>query len=174
MARRIHYRYHRADKPPLQVDQWLILERPDVKALLQDAYSGPPLVVGETIILEPAAPIVWFVFPERWYDIGRFHLADGTCTGWYTNLTHPVVMLDDCWEATDLFLDLWTPVVGDAVWLDQDELEHATRNRVLDRATRQRVDNERALIEFQRQRGAWPPQITRDIDLSQARQLRGR
>ena len=168
----IHYEYHRPGKPSAAYDQWLVLDRPDLKTLFQEAYVGPPLTVGDAVIQEPGAPMVWFVFPERWYDIGRFHLADGTFTGWYTNLTRPVEMSGDRWSATDLFLDLWSPTAGRSVWLDQDDLERATRNRTLDRATRQRIDNERALIELQLRLGTWPPPVTRYIDLAQVKQLR--
>ena len=30
---------------------------------------------GTRIVLEPGAPVVWFTYPGRWYDVGRFHLA---------------------------------------------------------------------------------------------------
>jgi predicted RNA-binding protein associated with RNAse of E/G family len=172
MSTRIHYQYHRPGKPPVAYDQWLVLDRPDAKVLLQEDYRGPAVTAGKSIIHDPGAPMVWFVFPEKWYDIGRFHLADHTFTGWYTNLTRPVEINGDRWSATDLYLDFWTPASGDPVWLDEPELELATRNKTLDRATRLRIDNERALIELQARLGAWPPQITRDIDLAQARRLR--
>jgi len=161
----IHYAYHRPGKPSVVYQQWLVLDRPDVKTLFLERCAGPPLTVGGAVIQEPDAPVIWFVFPDKWYDVGRFHLADGRFTGWYTNLTKPVEIRGDRWSATDLFLDLWTPASGQPLWLDQDELERATRERALDRATRQRVDNERALIDFQVKLAEWPPQITRDIDL---------
>ena len=171
MAPRVHYAYHRPGKQSAVYDQWLVLDRPDMKVLLQDDCGGPAITAGETVIHQPGAPMIWFVFPEKWYDIGRFHLADGTFTGWYTNLTKPVEINGDRWSATDLFLDLWTPATGGTVWLDEQDLERATRDKTLDRATRQRIDNERALIELQVKLGTWPPQITRDIDLAQARRL---
>ncbi len=170
---RIRYTYHRPGKPSAVFDQWLVLDRPDVKVLLQDEYHGPPLRAGDALIQEPGAPMVWFVFPGRWYDIARFHLRDGSFTGWYTNLTKPVEIAEDRWSATDLLLDLWTPVTGGSVWLDEPELDDATRAGTIDRVTRQRINNERALIELQLKLGAWPPPITRDLDLAQTRRLRG-
>lgn len=170
---RVRYTYHRPGKPSAIYDEWLVLDRPDVKVLLQDQYRGPGLLAGDERIQESGAPMVWFVFPERWYDIARFHLLDGTFTGWYTNLTTPVRISGDSWSATDLFLDLWTPMTGGSMWLDETDLETATRAGTIDRVTRQRIDNERALIELQLKLGAWPPPITRDIDLAQALRLRG-
>lgn len=168
----IRYRYRRPGKPTTVYDQWLVLDRPDLKVLLQDAYQGDALTVGGTIVLERGAPIVWFVFPEKWHDVGRFHLADGTFTGWYTNLTTPIEMAGADWSAGDLFLDLWTPASGPSVWLDVDEFEAAFKAKRLDAATRRRALNERTMIDLQLASGDWPPAVARDIDLRQARSLR--
>ena len=43
---------------------------------------------------------------------------------------------------------------------------------MIDAATKQRVLNERALIEMQLRTGSWPPPVARDIDLEQARLLK--
>jgi len=172
MATRVRYRYRRPGKPTTVYDPWLVLDRPDLKVLLQDAYQGNALTVRDATVLERGAPIVWFVFPEKWHDIGRFHLADGTFTGWYTNLTTPIEMTGAEWSAGDLFLDLWTPPNAPSVWLDADEFEAAFKAKRLDAATRRRALNERAMIDLQVASGDWPPRVTRDIDLDRARRLR--
>jgi len=172
MSSRIRYRYRRPGKPTTVYDQWLVLDRPDLKVMLLDAYAGDPLAVRGANVLERGAPIVWFIFPEKWYDVGRFHLADGSFTGWDTNLTTPVEMTQVDWSAGDLFLDLWTPLNGPSVWLDEDEFEAAFKAKRLDAATRRRALNERAIIDLQVASGDWPPPVTRDIDLTQARSLR--
>ncbi|HLB38230.1 MAG TPA: DUF402 domain-containing protein [Gemmatimonadales bacterium] len=172
MASKIRYQYRRPGKPTTVYDQWLVLDRPDLKVMLLDAYAGEPVRVGDDTVLERGAPIVWFVFPETWHDIGRFHRADDTFTGWYTNLTTPISMAGTAWSAGDLFLDLWTPVAGPSVWLDEDEFEAAFRAKRLDAATRRRALNERAIIDLQVAGGEWPPRVARDIDLAQARRLR--
>jgi predicted RNA-binding protein associated with RNAse of E/G family len=172
MVAKIRYHYRRPGKPTTVYDQWLVLDRPDLKVMLLDRFAGEPFRVGGATVLEPGASIVWFVFPETWHDVGRFHLADDTFTGWYTNLTTPIEMNGTDWSAGDLFLDLWTPPSGPSVWLDQDEFEAAFKARRLDAATRRRALNERAMIELQLSTGNWPPPVTRDIDLAQARRLR--
>lgn len=172
MVRPITYEYRRPGKPVTTYEEWLVLDRPDVKVLLLDPYQGPEVRVGGHVVLEDGAPIVWYVFPEKWHDIGRFHLRDGTITGWYTNLTRPPTVDGDHWIGHDLFLDLWQPVKGPAQWLDEDELRTAAKSRAIDRATEQRVRNERTMIALQLEAGDWPPPIARDIDLAQARALR--
>jgi predicted RNA-binding protein associated with RNAse of E/G family len=169
---RIRYQYRRPGKPTTVYDQWLVLDRPDLKVMLLDRFAGEPFRVNGATVLEPDASIVWFVFPETWHDVGRFHLADDTFTGWYANLTTPIEMRGADWSAGDLFLDLWTPVSGPSVWLDQDEFDSAYRAKRIDAATRRRALNERAMIQLQVTTGQWPPRVTRDIDLAQARRLR--
>lgn len=172
MARSITYRYRRPGRSEQTFEQRLVLDRPDTKVLLTDHYNGERLTVNGRPVLEPSAPIVWYVFPEKWHDIGRFHLADETFTGWYTNLTAPVEIKGDVWSATDMFLDLWQPAEGGtAVWLDEDEFKRAAKDKLIDSTTRQRVRNERTMIALQVDQGIWPPPIARDIDLAQARAL---
>jgi predicted RNA-binding protein associated with RNAse of E/G family len=173
MSRSITYEYRRPGKPVTIYHEWLVLDRPDVKVLLLDPYEGPEVRVGDRLVLQDGAPIVWYVFPDRWYDVGRFHLGDGTPTGWYTNLARPPVLEGERWIGNDLFLDLWQSMDGAAEWLDEDELREAVRGRVIDRATEKRIKNERTMIQFQLDQGDWPPPIAKDIDLGQARSLKG-
>ncbi len=172
MPRAIRYEYRRPGKEVTVYDEWLVLDRPDAKVLLLERYDGPELRRGKDVMLGAGAPIVWYVFPEKWHDIGRFHRADGTLTGWYTNLSKPVEMRGDTWSASDLFLDHWLPRVGEPAWLDEDEFDAAVRSGLIDTATKRRVQNERTIIDLQVSEGAWPPAIARDIDLAQARALK--
>jgi predicted RNA-binding protein associated with RNAse of E/G family len=172
MPQRIIYEYRRPGKATTTYEEWLVLDRPDVKVLLMDPYEGETIVVDGAPILESGAPAVWHVYPERWFDIGAFHLKDGTLTGWYTNLCRPPILEGDHWVGNDLFLDLWQPVSGDHQWLDEDELADAVRTRLIDIPTHKRIKNERTLIELQVSENAWPPAIVRDIGLGQARALK--
>ncbi len=172
MIRQVDVEYRRPGKPPQRFQEWLVLDRPDAKVLLMDPYPGPELRVDGTLIQSSGAPIVWFVFPSKWHDIGRFHLEDGSCTGWYTNLIQPVEFAGDHWVARDLYLDLWQAVDGDARWLDEDEFTTAYANGLIDDLTRRRVLNERNMIDGQRRKSAWPPAIARDVSLDLARALK--
>ncbi len=171
MPNLIRLEYRRPGKQIAVYNEWLVLDRPDVKVLLLDEYDGVELYVDDNVVLETSAPIVWFVFPEKWHDIGRFHLADDTFTGWYTNFCKPVEMNGDHWIGSDLFLDLWQPADGEPAWLDEDELSEAIRTKLIDAQTKRRIENERALIDLQVKQEAWPPAIVRDIDLVQAREI---
>ncbi len=172
MSELIRYEYHRPGKSTSVFHQWLVLDRPDVKVLLSEDFAGADLRAGESVIHQSGAPMIWYVFPEKWHDVGRFHDRDENHTGWYTNLITPVEISTAGWRASDLFLDLWQPVEGDPVWLDADELVEAVEQKVIDAATRKRIQNERVMIDLQIQMGAWPPAVAKDIDLQQARALK--
>ena len=171
MVPSINYEYRRPGKPATHFQEWLVLDRPDVKVLLLEEYAGADVRVDRAPILASGTPVLWYIFPEKWHDIGRFHLSDGTLTGWYTNLCLPIQIGPDRWIGNDLFLDLWQPAEGKPQWLDEDELDQAVRSRLIDPATRRRIQNERAMIDLHVKQDAWPPPVARDIDLAQARTL---
>jgi predicted RNA-binding protein associated with RNAse of E/G family len=171
MSQQIHFEYHRPGIGRTVYDEWLVLDRPDVKVLLQKDYSGPAVDVQGVRILDSGAAMVWFVFPDAWHDIGRFHLGDGTFTGWYTNLCKPVQLEGDTWIGHDLFLDLWQFAEGDLVWLDQEEFDEAVKTGLIDKPLKKQILNQRALIDMQVKLGEWPPPVARDIDLTQAEAL---
>lgn len=164
---RIHY--HRPDRGTTVFVERLVLDRPDVKVTLLADYPGADAYAGDQLILSAGAPIVWFVFPDRCRDVGRFHLADGTFSGWYTNLRAPIRMEGVEWFCTDLFLDHWLPADGSpGQWLDEDELDAARRSGLLDKAELAIVEAERATIRSELGAGRWPPAVARDLDLADA------
>jgi predicted RNA-binding protein associated with RNAse of E/G family len=171
MPTSVHFEYHRPGKEVTVYREELVLDRPDVKVLFQSGFTGDDVTLAGSVILQRDAPIVWFVPVGSWHDIGRFHLKDGTFTGFYTNVSQPVEIGQEKWIGRDLFLDLWQPIRGEHLWLDEDEFADAVKQGLIDQATRRRVLNERSLIDLQVDSGQWPPAIVRDIDLEQVRAL---
>ena len=123
----VHIHYLR---PPDREDvyhQPLLLDRPDVKVTFPAGMAlDLPIRIGEKIVLETGSRVVWFTFPGRWHDIGRFHTADGTFRGYYANILTPPRFEEGCaWYTTDLFLDVWLPPDGTPSVLDRDQFVHA-------------------------------------------------
>lgn len=155
----IRIRYHR---PPDRTEvfiQRLIHRGPDVVVTFLDRTPlRRPAEVGGRVILEDGSPVVWFTFPGAWHDVGRFHLADGTFTGFYANILTPARPLDaDAWETTDLFLDVWLAPGRAPALLDEDEFAEAVAHGWLDgpTATAARAEADRILALAAR--NAWPP-----------------
>ena len=132
-----------------------------------------PVRAGDTVILDPGAPAVWFTFPGVWHDIGRFHRADGTFTGCYANILTPPRMEPGVWHTTDLFLDVWLPVDGPAVLLDQDEFEEARTRGLVDAPTAQRAMDEAHELVGAANQGAWPPDVVTRWTLDAVRERLG-
>lgn len=175
MSRRsvvIHYR-----RPPDRVqcfEQIVVLETPAYTiTYLPGARLERPVRAGGRVILDAGAPVVWFTYPGRWHDIGRFHLADGEFTGYYANLLTPVVMEEGCWETTDLFLDVWAPARGRPELLDRDELEEAEGRGWVDAETALHVREEAAELLAHAADGSWPPREVREWTLERVRERLG-
>jgi predicted RNA-binding protein associated with RNAse of E/G family len=170
---RIEIRYRR---PPDRLDvffQDLVVDGSDFKITLHDPSTlETTLSVGDRVIYEPGAPILWFVFPDAWYDIGRFHLKDGTFTGYYVNLILPPDLSERAWEMYDLCLDIWIDPHGSYQVLDQDEFDEAVDNRWIDPATACRARKELQRIIDELDAGRFPPPPVNEHDLPRARALR--
>lgn len=169
----IHYR-----RPPDRLDvfvQDLVVDTLDLKITLHDPSTlDTELRVGDRVIYEPGAPIVWSVFPGAWHDVGRFHLIDGTLTGFYLNLITPVQIEGGLWRMYDLCLDLWVDAHGGYQVLDQDEFDEAVDRNWIDSETASRARQELAYLIRQIESGTWPSAVVRDYDLQRVRGLAGK
>lgn len=163
----IHYR--RLPDRDRVFKQLLVEETEEYVVTLLDAVplSAPVTVAGEPV-LEPGAPVVWFTYPGRWYDIGRFHLADGRFTGIYANILTPVRMKGDEWETTDLCLDVWAGTDGRVEILDETEFEQAVANGWIDDTSAQQARDEARGLAAAALNGSWPPQHVAEWDLERA------
>jgi predicted RNA-binding protein associated with RNAse of E/G family len=165
---RIHYR-----RPPDRIEifeQHLVHDGPDVKVTLAPAVArAAPIRIAGRTVLEDRSPVVWFTFPGRWHDIGRFHLGDGTFTGLYANVITPVELKGGHrWDTTDLFLDLWVDERGATV-LDRDELDDAVARGWVDEATAARAISEVERMRADAEAVRWPPAVVREWTLERAR-----
>jgi predicted RNA-binding protein associated with RNAse of E/G family len=113
--------------------------------------------------------VVWFTYPGRWHDIGRFHRADGSFTGYYANVLTPVLMTGDRWETTDLCLDVWLGADGRVELLDEEEFAEAVERGWMDAPTARAARHEAEALAEAARAGAWPPPEVRAWDLARAR-----
>jgi predicted RNA-binding protein associated with RNAse of E/G family len=169
----IHYR-----RPPDREEvfqQKVVAETGEyVVTLLEHAMVKQPLVVEGRNVLEPGAPVVWFTYPDRWYDIGRFHLRDGTFTGLYANVLTPVRMSGETWETTDLFLDVWRGEDGLVAVLDEAEFAEAVERNWIDIATATVAREHAETLALAARQGVWPPQHVWEWTLARARRALAR
>ena len=140
-----------------------------VITLLEHADIDRPVTVRGAAVLEHRAPVVWFTFPDRWHDVGRFHTTDGRFTGFYANVLTPVHFLTPVhWETTDLFLDVWLDEQGPEL-LDEAELASALRHGFVAPEHAARARAEAADLIGGALQGTWPPAVCREWTLERAR-----
>jgi len=166
----VHIHYRRPPDREEVFSQRLILDRDDVKVTLaRNLPFDPPIRIQDRVALEQGSDAVWFTFPGKWHDIGRFHRADGTFTGLYANILTPVVIQSESiWHTTDLFLDIWLSPDGVFTVLDGDQLEEAIAEEWISPETARKALGEVARIREVFQAGAWPPSVVEEWTLERA------
>ena len=163
--------YHRPPDREEIFYQKTVLTRKEVIVTLAESITVDlPMTIEEQIVLETGSPIVWFTFPGAWHDIGSFHRADGTFTGFYANVITPVKIEENTWHTTDLYLDLWLSPSGDARLLDEDEFEEAVAQGCIDQPTAHRAREEAENLLDGARQGEWPPPIVKEWTLPQAQE----
>lgn len=171
---RISIRYRRLPDEVTVFDQLLVEDAGEhVVTLLEASPIEKPLRIHGRIVLEPGAPIVWFTYRGLWYDVGRFHLADGTFTGVYANVVTPVRMQENRWETTDLCLDVWKGTDDTVVVLDEEELTEAVEQRWVDRVTASAARETAETLALLARQGEWPPAHVDDWTIEKVRDRLG-
>ncbi len=160
--------YHR---PPDRTDvfrqQLLFADDAVLVTYLAHTPMKRPFVVAGAVGLEDGAPAIWFTFPGRMHDVGRFHSASGEFTGLYANIMQPIERRSRLeWRAVDLFLDVWIPVGGEPRIVDEDELTEAAAKGWIDGQTHAAALAEAAQIVALHREGAWPPAIVNEWTLA--------
>jgi len=168
----VHIDYLRPPDRKEIFTQELLLDGPEVKiTFAQDLPFDPPIRIRGKVALEAGSDAVWFTFPGRWHDIGRFHRADATFTGIYANiLTPPVIHPGGRWETTDLFLDVWVNPAGELTVLDEDQLDEALQRGWITEELALRAREEAGRIVEEHRKGLWPPPVVEEWTLERARQ----
>ena len=113
-------------------DQEILKNDEDLKITLQVLpTSFPPTRLDNSTVLGTGCLLIWYIFPRRWYEIGLFFDQRDVFLGHYINLIRPPTFEVAKWVVEDLYLDVWAPVVGPPMLLDENELDEAvTRGKL--------------------------------------------
>ena len=128
-------------RPPNRVNhfqQQLLYVDDEVIVTSQRVKPSSPIVQNGKTVLDDNFATVWFVFTGLWYDVGKVYNLDNEWTGYYCDIMKPVKRSMDvngkleCFEITDLFLDLWINPDGTYQIQDEDEFEAAIQEGIID------------------------------------------
>ncbi len=128
--------------------------------------------MGEDIVLEEGASLLWFTFPGRWHEVAAFHDREGRLLGYYTNVIRPPRLMHARWEIHDLFLDVWQEPGTEPRVLDEDELREAVERGWIDRSDAVRAREECARVVERARARRWPPATVSDTPLEAVPYLR--
>jgi predicted RNA-binding protein associated with RNAse of E/G family len=166
VPRSISYGYLR---PPDRLSTFhatLLREDDEHIVLTHSVHDSRPMLRGGRAVLVDGSPIIWFLFRDQPYDVGRFHLPDGTFTGYYVDIIEPVSWGADgaasLQTVTDLFLDIWIAPDGDAEVLDEDELRAAVEAGWISKAQADRARGACATVLAEITAGRFPPTFVRE------------
>jgi len=150
--------------------QELIYEDETVIVTRQKVKPSSPLIIDDVTVLDDNYTALWFIFADKWYDMGKMYNPQDKCTGHYCDIIIPMKRMASAdtqfavtVEITDLCLDLWICPDGNYHILDEDEFEAAINNGWMDnqlsQRARQELDNLIQLVEA----GQFPPAIVETI-----------
>ncbi len=129
------------------------------------------LNIGDTTV-GPGGAILWYLFPGRPYEVAAVHDATGRRLGYYTNFIRPPLIEPDCWDLTDLYLDVWQGSGEPARLLDADELAEAVESGVVGLDEARAVEAEAEAVLRSARSGRWPPRLVRQYPLEDVPALR--
>ncbi len=125
MTQTIELIYRRLPDRVSHFQQDLLHEDKDLIVTLQQVNPSKPIVIDGVTVLGNDFTAIWFVFANRWYDIGKIYDLDNKLTGYYCDIIMPMNRTKTHFEITDLFLDLWVSPDGRYQLHDEDEFENA-------------------------------------------------
>jgi len=126
-----------------------------------------PISVSGQVVADTGYLSIWFVYSNKWYDIGKFYDRSGRWLGYYCDIIKPVKKLlinrSRTVAFTDLFLDLWITRNGRAFVLDEDELEKAIRDRSISLSLAHEAQRRLRSLQSSTKSRQFPPREVRAI-----------
>lgn len=127
-----------------------------------------PTAVSGQIIAAQGYSAIWFVYKNRWYDVGKFYDQAKRWIGYYCDIIKPVnkLLIDSSRTVTitDLFLDLWITRDGRVFVLDQEELDKALQKRSISITLAKKAKQQMRSLSQRARAGRFPPTEVREIE----------
>ena len=131
------------------------------------SVTKPRQIAGQ-IIADTGYWAIWFVFRDKWFDIGKFYDRSKKWLGYYCDIIKPVKRLmsgSRTTVLTDLFLDIWITPTGAVYLLDEDELKNAIRQDFISKSLAARAQKQAQLLVKRIKRHDFPPTQVRESTL---------
>ena len=137
--------------------------------LRHQAHPSQSFHYGGEEVMADGYDVIWFLFQDQPWDVGRFYRPDGTWTGFYVDILEPVSwqgeMVPSLRPIVDLFLDIWIAPDGSYVVLDEDEFTEAMLSGMISRQQSEFARETLATLTQSLQQNQFPPPDVRDFRL---------
>ncbi len=168
LPRRIIIVYHRLPDTVREYPGLLRGETPGMLTIESRLTTSKRTSAFGKIIADNGYLAIWFIFRNRWYDVGKFYDLSGKWLGYYCDIILPVPKLladqSRTVELTNLYLDLWIFAEYEFLILDENEFADAIEKRYLtEKIATQAKDQLNILLEMIR-RQEFPPKEVREIE----------
>lgn len=152
--------------------QELLHPGPDCRiTLMRVEPDVAPLKIGE-IELPVGGAVLWYLFPNRAWEVAGAYDPVGELVGYYTNFIRLPEIEPGRWRLTDLYLDVWQPADGPPRLLDAEDLVAAVEAGHVTEEEARTVRAEAEAVMRAAQAGRWPPKIVREYPLDDVPALR--
>jgi len=171
LPRPVVIKYHRLPDNFREYPGILRAESANMLTIESRITTSKPTVAFGKIVAETGYLAVWFIFKNRWYDIGKFYDQSGKWLGYYCDIIKPVSKLlvdkSRTVNLTDLYLDLWISPENKFLIFDEDELADAVKKgHITCKIAKCVKDQMNILIEMIRN-GKFPPTSVKQTHLMQ-------
>lgn len=133
----------------------------------QLSVAKPRQVAGH-IIAATGYWAIWFIFKDKWFDVGKFYDTSKNWLGYYCDIIKPVKRMMSGSKTTiltDLFLDIWITSDGSVHVLDQDELENAIQQGLVSKRLAAKAHSQVELLLRRIKRHDFPPTEVKEATL---------
>lgn len=143
--------------------QQLLYEDEKVIVTSQRVKPSSPIVENGITVLGDNYTAIWFVFTDKWYDIGKIYNLNNEWTGYYCDIIQPVIRSSDTYEIVDLFLDLWVSPNGSYEIQDEDEFETAIQEGFISTDLAKKARNALTDLIDEVSSGIFPPEFVNEF-----------
>lgn len=131
-------------------------------------YLNNPHKVAGTIIADTGYWAIWFIFLNKWFDIGKVYDRSKRWLGYYCDIVKPVTRLRTgprTTVITDLFLDVWIRPDKTYYVLDEDEFANALHNSIISRNVARQARAQLRSLTNKIDHNMFPPKQVTEIQL---------
>jgi len=132
--------------------------------------SKPTIAFGK-IVADTGYSAIWFIFKNRWYDVGKFYDLSGKWLGYYCDIIQPVPKLladkSRTVNLTDLYLDIWISPENKFLILDENELAIAVEKKHITHKMAERIKYQMNILIQTIRKGEFPSNRVKKTGLMQ-------